>query len=69
MGVFRFWRDLGYAIGALLTGILADWVGIYPSILVVGGLTIFSALIIQFRMACQKKNTTSQPVGLIKQLV
>lgn len=69
MGVFRFWRDLGYAIGALLTGLLADQAGINPSILVVGGLTIFSALIIQFRMVCQKKNTTFQPVGLINQLV
>lgn len=55
MGVFRFWRDSGYAVGALLTGILADGLGIYHAILVVGGLTILSSLIIQFRMYCPKK--------------
>ncbi len=49
LGVFRFWRDLGYALGALLTGVLADWWGISGAILSIGGLTIFSALVIQIR--------------------
>lgn len=49
LGVFRFWRDLGYALGALLTGVLADWWGISGAILSIGGLTIFSAVVIQIR--------------------
>jgi MFS family permease len=50
LGVFRFWRDLGYAIGALLTGIIADTLGIDFSVFVIGMLTIISAFIILFRM-------------------
>lgn len=50
IGIFRLWRDLGYAIGALLTGIIADLIGISFSILVIGGLTIISSLIIVVRM-------------------
>jgi len=50
IGIFRLWRDLGYAIGALLTGLLADWFGIQSAILVVGMLTFSSAWIILIRM-------------------
>jgi MFS family permease len=52
LGIFRLWRDLGYAIGAILTGIIADTLGINASILVIGLLTIFSAGIIFYRMKC-----------------
>ena len=50
IGVFRLWRDLGYAIGAILTGLIADSLGINASIIVIGILTIFSAGIIKGRM-------------------
>ena len=50
IGVFRLWRDLGYAIGALLSGLIADFLGIDYAIIAIGGLTIFSALVIQIRM-------------------
>jgi MFS family permease len=50
IGVFRLWRDLGYAIGAILTGIIADSFGINSSIIVIGLLTIFFLLIIITRM-------------------
>jgi MFS family permease len=50
IGVFRLWRDLGYAIGALLTGILADLMGIGISIAAIGGVTILSACVIIIRM-------------------
>ena len=53
IGVFRLWRDLGYAIGAILTGLIADAYGLVPSILSVGFITILSAGVIVFRM--QKK--------------
>ncbi|NNF34618.1 MAG: MFS transporter [Saprospiraceae bacterium] len=50
IGTFRLWRDLGYAVGALLTGILADTMGIYWAVGVIGGLTVLSSFIILFRM-------------------
>lgn len=52
LGVFRLWRDLGYAIGAILTGIIADAFGITSSVVVIGLLTILSSLIIEKRMRC-----------------
>jgi MFS family permease len=50
IGIFRLWRDLGYAIGALLTGILADSLGLLMPVAVIGGLTILSAGVIRVRM-------------------
>ena len=54
IGVFRLWRDSGYAIGALLSGIIADVFGLANAVLTIGVLTIFSAMIIQFRMEEKK---------------
>jgi len=53
IGVFRLWRDSGYAFGAILTGIIADSIGIVPSVMTIAGLTILSAMIIQVRMSKQ----------------
>ena len=50
IGVFRLWRDLGYAIGALLTGLIADFFSIEWSVGAIGMLTVLSALIILVRM-------------------
>jgi MFS family permease len=50
IGTFRLWRDLGYAFGAIISGITADVFGIKYAILLIGGLTVISSLIIQFRM-------------------
>lgn len=47
MGAFRFWRDLGYAIGALLTGQIADNWNLSYAILLVGFITLASAFIIK----------------------
>jgi predicted MFS family arabinose efflux permease len=55
IGVFRLWRDLGYAIGALLSGVVADQFGISYAISFIGVLTLISAAIIQFRMPAQIK--------------
>jgi MFS family permease len=55
IGIFRLWRDLGYAIGAILTGIIADLISIHASILFIGILTLASSLIIQNRMSCMDK--------------
>jgi len=50
IGVFRLWRDLGYAIGALLSGIIADVFGIPYAIISIGIITILSSIVIQLRM-------------------
>ncbi len=50
LGIFRFWRDLGYAAGALFTGVLADLLSLNWAILAVGILTLISGIIIQVRM-------------------
>jgi MFS family permease len=50
IGVYRLWRDLGYAVGALLTGILADVWTISTAILAIGSITILSAFVILLRM-------------------
>ncbi|MBI5301015.1 MAG: MFS transporter [Chloroflexi bacterium] len=46
VGVYRLWRDGGYAIGALLSGLLADWLGIPIAIAAIGALTFFSGVIV-----------------------
>jgi MFS family permease len=53
LGIFRFWRDLGYAIGAILTGIIADTLGINASIIFIALLTLLSSLGIEYRMRCR----------------
>lgn len=50
IGVFRLWRDLGYAIGAILTGIIADKISLVTAILFIAVLTFLSALVIVVRM-------------------
>ena len=50
VGTFRLWRDLGYAFGAIISGITADIFGIPYAILLIGILTIISSIIIQIRM-------------------
>ena len=50
IGIFRLWRDLGYAIGALLTGIIADSFGLGGAMGTIAGLTFLSAVIIHLRM-------------------
>lgn len=50
IGTFRLWRDLGYAFGAVISGITADIFGIEYAIYLIGGLTVISSLIIKFRM-------------------
>jgi len=46
LSVYRFWRDLGYAIGALVAGILADMFGLVVPIIAVAVLTLLSGVIV-----------------------
>jgi MFS family permease len=50
VGVYRLWRDLGYAIGALIAGATADALGVPAAIWLVAGLTFASGLVVAARM-------------------
>jgi MFS family permease len=50
VGVYRLWRDLGYAIGALLAGITADALGVPAAMWLVAGLTFASGVVVAVRM-------------------
>ena len=50
LSVYRFWRDLGYAVGALSAGIVADTLGISWAIGFVGALTFLSGALVAILM-------------------
>jgi MFS family permease len=50
VGVYRLWRDSGYAFGALLAGFLADAFGLRPAILVIGLIALASSAHVAVRM-------------------
>ena len=45
MGVYRFWRDLGYAVGALMAGVVAAFFGLVWAVHAAGLLTFFSGVV------------------------
>ena len=51
VGVYRFWRDLGYAVGALLAGITADVFGLAAAMWLVAAMTFASGLVVALRMS------------------
>jgi MFS family permease len=50
VGVYRFWRDMGYVLGGLIAGFLADAIDFTGAIAVVAGLTALSGLWVAFDM-------------------
>jgi MFS family permease len=50
VGVYRLWRDLGYAAGAVVAGVTADLLGLRPAIWLVAAITAASGLIVAVRM-------------------
>jgi hypothetical protein len=44
VGVYRFWRDMGYALGALIAGTVADALGYGGAVAIVAGLTAASGI-------------------------
>jgi MFS family permease len=50
VGVYRLWRDLGYAVGAVLAGVLADSFGMDAAIAAVAAVTAVSGMVIAVRM-------------------
>ena len=65
LGVYRFWRDLGYAVGALLSGIVADLLGMATAIHVVAALTLASGLFVAvFMPETLSKTLTAEIIRL-----
>ena len=56
VGVYRLWRDLGYAFGAVISGLIADRLGASSAITVTGALTLLSGAVVALNM---KKTTKS----------
>ncbi len=50
VGVYRLWRDMGYAVGAILAGVIADLAGLSAATLAVAVLTAVSGLVVMVRM-------------------
>ena len=50
VGVYRLWRDAGYAIGALIAGITADLLGIRAAVWLIAAITAASGIVVAVRM-------------------
>ncbi|TJW72232.1 MAG: MFS transporter, partial [Mesorhizobium sp.] len=50
LSVYRFWRDLGYAIGALSAGLIADFFGLAWAVASIAALTFLSGTVVAFMM-------------------
>jgi MFS family permease len=50
LGIYRFWRDSGYAAGAIIAGVIADAAGFPAAIITVACLTGLSGLVVAVRM-------------------
>jgi MFS family permease len=71
VGVYRLWRDLGYAIGALLAGLTSDAFGLQAAMWLIAALTFVSGAVSALRMAetlpvlpeTRSTRTTSPHIG------
>ncbi len=61
VGVYRLWRDLGYAVGALLAGITADAFGINAAIGLIAILTVASGMVVAIR---QRETLAATPSAI-----
>jgi MFS family permease len=50
VGIYRLWRDSGFAVGALLSGLIADAFGIPAAVAVIAALTAASGILVAIRM-------------------
>jgi MFS family permease len=55
LSIFRFWRDSGYVAGALLSGWLADALGVMPTFIIIAALTAGAGVVAEVRMCCTGK--------------
>jgi rhodanese-related sulfurtransferase len=64
VGVYRLWRDLGYAVGAVLAGLTADALGLSAAMWFVAGLTFASGVVVAARMTeTHRARTTPVPAA------
>ena len=64
VGVYRLWRDGGFAIGALVAGLVADLLGMAAAIWFVAALTAASGLVVALRMyETHRREPSRDPVG------
>ncbi|ASS50389.1 MAG: MFS transporter [Candidatus Fluviicola riflensis] len=56
LGVYRFWRDIGYAVGALMAGIVGSIFGLMWAVHIAGLITLISGIIVWIRMTETKSN-------------
>jgi MFS family permease len=63
LGVYRFWRDLGYAVGALLSGVVADLLGFAAAIHLVAVLTLASGIVAASLMGPPAAPSTRAPAA------
>ena len=61
VGVYRFWRDMGYALGALIAGAVADALGYGGAIAIVAALTTASGLWVLIDMPAARARELRQP--------
>jgi predicted MFS family arabinose efflux permease len=50
VGIYRVWRDLGYAVGALMGGVVADLWSLRAAVWVAVGVSAVSAVVVAVRM-------------------
>jgi MFS family permease len=62
VGLYRLWRDLGYAAGAVIAGVTADALGIEAAIWLVAAITFASGLVVAVRMR-ETLKASSAPVA------
>jgi MFS family permease len=67
VGVYRLWRDLGYAAGALVAGVTADALGLSAAISIVAAITLVSGVAVAVRM--RETLATASAAGLRAQTV
>jgi MFS family permease len=63
VGVYRLWRDLGYAVGALLAGIVADLLGLRWAIGSIGLVTLFSGAVVAVVMTETRRASAAEVAG------
>ena len=50
VGTYRLWRDSGYAVGAIVAGLIADHFGLHSAIWMVAAITVLSGVVVALRM-------------------
>lgn len=61
VGVYRFWRDMGYVAGGLIAGLAADALGFGGAIAIVAGLTAASGLWVLADMPTDRRGAPGGP--------